>query len=100
MKKYLLTVAVTLILIAGISVTVGSAFVKAEDRDGASVQKKYYKSIQLEAGDTLWAIANEYRGDHYDSIYDYIDEVIEMNGLKSDEIHAGQYLTIPYYDSL
>ena len=35
----------------------------------------------------------------YDSIYDYIDEVMSINGLTSDQIHAGQYLTVAYYDT-
>lgn len=43
--------------------------------------------------------AKEYRGDDYDSIYDYIDEVMSINGLTSDQIHAGQYLTVAYYDT-
>ena len=37
--------------------------------------------------------------DDYDSIYDYIDEVMSINGLTSDQIHAGQYLTVAYYDT-
>ena len=54
---------------------------------------------QNKEGDTLWGIAKEYRGDDYDSIYDYIDEVMSINGLTSDQIHAGQYLTVAYYDT-
>ena len=100
-KRQLLLAAAAFLLIAGLSVIVGNGFVRAEDSvQGASFQKKYYKSIELESGDTLWAIAEEYRGDKYDSIYSYIDEVMEINSLESTEIHAGQYLTVPYYDSL
>ncbi len=29
----------------------------------------------------------------------YIDEVMSINGLTSDQIHAGQYLTVAYYDT-
>ncbi|MGN1166792.1 MAG: LysM peptidoglycan-binding domain-containing protein [Lachnospiraceae bacterium] len=99
--KCFLLGAFALIIIVGFGATAGSSFVKAESNTAsASIQRKYYKSIEIESGDTLWAIAKEFRGDHYDSIYDYIDEVMDINGLKTDEIHAGQYLTIPYYDSL
>ncbi len=58
--------------------------------------EKYYKSIELVYGDTLWEIAERYVDDSYDSIYDYIDELKEINGLMSEHIHAGRYLTVVY----
>ena len=30
----------------------------------------------------------------------YIDEVCSINKISQNEIHAGQYLTIPYYSSI
>lgn len=30
----------------------------------------------------------------------YIDEVCSINKISQSEIHAGQYLTIPYYSSI
>ena len=100
-RKALFIIIMTVILVICISTTLGSGFVNAEsDSSVGCVQRKYYKSIEIQSGDTLWAIAAEYKGNHYDSTYAYIDEVMEMNHLDSDQIHAGQYLTIPYYDSL
>lgn len=100
LKKLALSV-LTLVLVIGFSITLGGNFVKAESNSNSeSVQHKYYKSIVIESGDTLWEIAAENKGSHYDSIYDYIDELMSINSLDTDEIHAGQYLTIPYYDYL
>ena len=60
---------------------------------------KYYTSIQIQEGDSLWEIAQEYGAlAHIDS-RDYIAEVKEINHLQGDEIHSGQYLTIPYYSA-
>ncbi len=56
----------------------------------------YYKSIEIQAGDTLWEIAQEYRTADYDSLHAYINELKAVNGLTSDEIQAGQYLTVIY----
>lgn len=97
-----ITIAViTLFLVLGFSIILGSNFANAEDNsDTTSVQHKYYKSIVIESGDTLWGIAKEYKDAHYSSTYDYIDELMEINNLNTDEIHAGQYLTVSYYDSL
>lgn len=58
---------------------------------------KYYTSIRIEQGDSLWNIACTHMGEEYDSVLEYIAEVRELNGLRSDDIHSGQYLTIPYY---
>lgn len=58
---------------------------------------KYYTSIQIEQGDTLWSIANTHMTPEYKNINTYITEVKELNQLGPDDIHAGQYLMIPYY---
>lgn len=60
---------------------------------------KYYTSIQVESGTTLFSIAEEYRGEHYDSVNKYIEEVMRMNSLHDEKIIAGQHLIIPYYSS-
>lgn len=63
------------------------------------VSFKYYKSIEIEDGDTLWGIAEEYMGDHYDSVPEYIAELKDINQLVTDDIQSAKYLTVVYYDS-
>lgn len=58
---------------------------------------KYYTSIQIESGDTLWAIASEYITDEYADMHEYMEEVCAINHISEDEIHAGQYIVVPYY---
>lgn len=53
---------------------------------------KYYTSIRVSSGDTLWDIAKE-----YSDISSYIAEVREINHLSSNQITDGMYLCIPYY---
>lgn len=96
--------AAVIILTAGIilcGVLLGSS-IMASGKSRASdemVSFKYYTSIQIEQGDTLWSIASDYMSPEYDSIQEYIAEVKELNQLGPDDIHSGQYLTIPYYSS-
>ncbi len=71
---------------------IGSGNNCAEARE----KDKLYKSIELEPGDTLWDIAKQY-ADADESVCDYINELKEINGLDSDEIHEGHYLTVVYY---
>lgn len=58
---------------------------------------KYYTSIEVKSGDTLWSIANRYMNEKYSSVQEYIDEVMYMNNMTSDQIIEGHYLTISYY---
>lgn len=61
---------------------------------------KYYTSIKIEQGDTLWSIAEEYISHEYESIYDYIRELKQINNLTSDIIIAGQNITVAYYSDV
>ena len=60
-------------------------------------QRKHFTSYIVEKDDTLWDIAETYITPEYDSIYEYIDEVMESNHLKSTNIKCGQMLIVPYY---
>ena len=54
----------------------GSGLVSAHDNvKDDPVRCKYYKSIQIHSGDTLWNIAEEYITEDYESVNDYITEV-------------------------
>lgn len=61
-------------------------------------REKNIISVQIESGDTLWSIAQEYITDEYRNINAYIKEIKDVNNLSSDTIHAGNYLIIPYYN--
>lgn len=70
-------------------------------KSGQSGEKryKYYTSISVEKGNTLWNIASEYITEEYDSIEEYILEVKQLNHLTGDGIYAGEFLVIPYYSA-
>ena len=58
---------------------------------------KYYTCVTVQAGETLWDIANVYISDEFSSIQKYIDEVKSINQLRTDKIYAGEELIVPYY---
>ena len=92
-KKILLISIATVVLLA--SVICGTILTLAKNPEADVVQHKYYKSIMIEQGDSLWSIAQEYA---CDDTYEYIKEIKQLNGLTSETIHAGQHLIIAYYD--
>ena len=88
----------TLLIVVGGSL-LGSVIISASRSEASLEQRsfKYYTSIQIQPGDTLWSIASTYMSPEYDSLQDYIDEVKKLNDLGPDHIHSGQFLTVPYY---
>ena len=69
----------------------------ASGKNAANAKYKYYTSVEIQKGDTLLSIADKYISADYKNKQAYIEEVLEINGLSDDTIHAGQYLTVPYY---
>lgn len=91
-------------ILAGVIVSVmaviligGSISGSAKGRGNRESSYKYYTSIVIEQGDTLWGIASEYVTPEYDGVEDYIREVRALNHMDGDCIRAGQYLMVPYY---
>lgn len=95
-KVTLLVISVMIVIIG--SIVFGSLFTSAKENTQQQVQYKYYKSIEIEAGESLWSIAQVYTPDNKD-VNVYVDELMELNNLSSEQIHAGQHLLVPYYDT-
>lgn len=60
---------------------------------------KYYTTVEVSSGDTLWSIAEEYYDPGSCDICSYIDEVASINNLKSRYLTVGERLCIPYYST-
>ena len=56
----------------------------------------YYTSYEIQPGDTLWTIADQFMGPDFTSKSDFISNIKSMNHLSSDSITAGSYLIIEY----
>ena len=65
-----------------------------------NISYKYYTSVQIQPGDSLWSLADRYADcEHYASQEQYITEVMNMNHLTGEDIYAGNYLILPYYST-
>lgn len=71
---------------------------KIVNADEAKEYEKSFVSIEIEHGDTLTSIAQEYAKSEAD-YKDYIEEVKTINSIKDDTIHSGCYLLVPVYSS-
>lgn len=97
MKKLFLALIAALIFASGFlshSVLVSMA---GEER---STGVRLYKSVRIEKGDTLWTIANEFREGSSMTPEEYVTQLKQMNSLEEDTIHAGEYLTVVYFQEV
>lgn len=76
----------------------GDRVVKAQE----SANDIQYKVVEIKDGESLWSIAKENMDNTNDSgfinIYQYIHEIKRCNNMKSNQINAGCYLMVPYYN--
>uniref|UniRef100_UPI0040574FA3 LysM peptidoglycan-binding domain-containing protein n=1 Tax=Agathobacter sp. TaxID=2021311 RepID=UPI0040574FA3 len=89
----LLTVCFIVLFGTGISVF-------ANSKANQEPTYKYYKSVRIEEGDTLWSIA----GEHMDGVNmgrnEYIEEIRTLNNLNLEgDICTGDYLIVFYYSN-
>lgn len=98
-RKNICMLVLSIMAVVLLSVFIISFSTQASDLEHHT-KYKYYKSIEISKGDTLWSIANEnIDANYYKSVQEYVDEIKEMNSMKSDHIVAGSCLIIPYYSS-
>ena len=59
---------------------------------------KYYKSIQIHSGDTLYDLSQEYVNPEMNDVDSFIEEVRYINNLEEDScLYEGNYIVVPYY---
>lgn len=94
MKKLLVFVTILVIMISN---TFGFSLMNSMAGVHRGTPKiNYYTSIEVKPGDSLWSISSQYAADTDLSTREYVKLVKKMNGITSDEIHAGSYLTVMY----
>ncbi len=97
-RKFILAgIALMLILAFALSY---HALISQANTDMEDISYKYFTSVQIQVGDTLWSLADRYADEvHYASQEQYITEVMAINHMTDDAIYAGNYLILPYYSA-
>ena len=97
-KSLLLIIMTCLIIVCGISY---HAVNISADTGEKTILFKYYTSVPVRYGETLWEIADEYIDySQYQDKNDYVNEVMSINQLNEDgTVKAGQHLILPYYSA-
>lgn len=90
-------VIIAAIIIAACIIYIPFTRKDSKPTEASNSNDKFYTSILVEKGDTLWGIAEKYMTEEYKSTQEYIDEVLEINDMNTNIIVDGTYLLIPYY---
>jgi len=62
--------------------------------DALALSEQQYIEIQVESGDTLWTIADEFMPDDID-LRDAVYMICDANDMNANELYAGQTLNVP-----
>ncbi len=99
-RRFVVLLLLTVLLVFGIGFGFGSLMTRAEEPED-TIPYKYYANIEIESGDTLWTIADDYMDSvHYVSRTDYINEVMTLNHMTTDQLISGQKIIVPYYSGV
>lgn len=64
---------------------------------GAQTEKEgkiYYESVEIHKGDTIWDIAEEYKTEGKKTER-MVQDILELNGMKTTNIQAGESIIVP-----
>lgn len=96
-RRIFILTGMAIVLVLGLALSY-RALLSHANTEIDNISYKYFTSIQIEPGDTLWSLADRYADrEHYASRDQYITEVMTMNHMSGEELSAGDYLILPYY---
>ena len=97
-RKQKVIVIIIFLLLISLGIFFGSSVdTFASSKTDVSSLNKYYTSVQIEYGDTVWDLADRYISHLNISKKAFIDEICLINHISGDDIRAGDYIVIPYY---
>ena len=94
MKKYLIALVMIVMIMSRFF---GKTLVMANEDEDDAVYNRYYTTIEVEKGDTLWSVAKTYYHHSGLSVREYVYELKLINGMVSDELRAGDMISVEYY---
>lgn len=77
-------------------------FIRSSARKADAVSMptyKYYTSVEVNQGDSLWSIAEDHMSSGYKDTADLVDEIASINHLHDDCLDVGQKIIVPYYST-
>jgi hypothetical protein len=90
-RKIMLAIVISITVLFGFIL-----FTNIADANESREVYTYYTSYQVQSGDSLWSIADQFMGPDFKDKQEFIDNMKYMNHMLDDNITAGNYLVIEY----
>lgn len=88
------TVLIILVMMAVMLLTGGFMTVRSSAKNSTADARRYYRSVEVAEGDTLWSFSSVYAEELGMNTKEYLKELKRVNGMESDRIIAGAKLII------
>lgn len=98
MKKYRITskIRFTVFLVIMILCLVTAIGTVAGNNTANSSSMNEYNCVEVESGDTLWNIANEYKPANKD-VRQVVYDICQINDISADQLTSGEKILVPVY---
>ena len=101
-KVQIIAAALIILMITVVSGTFAiRSHAESVNAESDTVYYRYTAMYRVSSGDTLTSIAKQYMDDvHYDSVFDYVKELRQMNGMYNDDkLVTGELIAVTYYST-
>lgn len=99
LRRRIITALIMLSVIVFLAIFLSFSFMSDAKVDDSHKQYRYYTSITVSSGDTMWSIAEANMDPlHYNNVEAYVADIASINRICTDaQLNAGSDLIIPYY---
>ena len=98
--RHIIILVLSVVLFITLAVLFFSSKSFAADKNEEELYK-YYRSYQIQPGDSLYGISEEFSVQNYMDNDDFVNEVMFINNITEGELLvAGNFIIVPYYDVL
>lgn len=100
LRRHIIILVLSVVLFITLAVLFFSSKSFAADKNEEELYK-YYRSYQIQPGDSLYGISEEFSVQNYMDNDDFVNEVMFINNITEGELLvAGNFIIVPYYDVL
>ncbi len=99
LRRRVTTFVVITAVVLFLTLFLSYSFLSDASADTDHVQYRYYSTVTVTTGDSVWSIASENIDRmHYRSVDEYVQDIASVNRISPDaKLKAGTNLIVPYY---